>query len=353
MQPPHSHLSAGVLALMLAALGCSWLPDTGTSSLATAVAATVEHSPKDAAATVLPALPGTGRVSGRICYPSESIPAMTGYFRETTTAEVIPMAIGAGRGSYEITLPAGEYHAYAWTTQPQIRIGGSYSQAVVCGLDSSCTDHSLRPFRVAAGSHTNGIDLCDWYGGPGSVPPAPGDLPPTSPAGSTTLPGGISLNCDGSQQRMRLEDAGPAGRTVAVDAWLADAWANVWSVSGGNPMIQQIELEAGPYPFGDCRSLIVVPIRYSGSGADLRLEIYAWDGAGVRQVYSHQGTKGAWAKLGDVIQFREAKFLYGEPNCCPCAVQTTEHTWDGSTFVESRVIVEPTYSGTPPDECRP
>ncbi len=278
---------------------------------------------------------------------------MTAYFREITTGGVTPMAIDPGQSSYDLSLPEGEYQAFAWVWLPDLHLGGSYSQAVPCGLDASCTDHSLRPFTVAADNPSLGIDLCDWYGGPGLVPPPPGAAPPTPAATAATIPGSVSLNCDGTQQRVRVEDGGGAGRTVAVDAWMAGSWVNLWSVSGGDPMIQQIEPEAGPYEFGGCRKLIIVPIRYSGSGGDLRLSIYLWDGAGIRQVYEHYGTKGAWRKSGDVVQFKEAKFLHGEPNCCPCAVQTTEHAWDGSAFIESRLLVEPTYTGTPPPECQP
>jgi hypothetical protein len=277
---------------------------------------------------------------------------MTAYFEPVAGGDPIRLAIAAGQSSYEVLLPAGEYFAYAWVWTPVLQLGGSYSRAVPCGLGPGCTDHNLLPIVVSAESPPTGIDLCDWTGGPGTVPTPPGAALPAPPA-TASAPGGLSLNCDGSSQRVRNADAGPAGRTVAVDAWLDGDWVNVWSISGGDPMIQQIEPEAGIHQFGECRSLVVVPFRYSGSGADLRLEIFAWDGAGMRQVYSRAGTKGAWSVLGDRVQFKEARFLYGEPNCCPCATQTTEHTWDGNAFVETRVVVEPTYSGTPPAYCNP
>jgi len=345
-------LQVAALAVAVSALACALLPADGQSGIATSVAATVQNLTPPAPVT--PASPAPlGQVSGLICYPSEGTPAMTAFFQPTSGGEAATMVIAPGQNRYDVLLPAGEYFAYAWVGQPELQLGGSYSQAVPCGLDVSCADHSLRSFRVGPETPANGIDLCDWYGGPGAVPTPAGGFPPSALATPATVPEGISLNCDGSQQRVRIEDAGAAGRTVAVDTWLASGWVNVWSLSGGDPMIQQIEPEAGAYRFGECRSLILVPIRYSGSGADLRLDLYAWDGAGLRQVYSHHGTKGAWAKLGDTIQFREAKFLYGEPNCCPCAMQTTEHTWDGSAFVETLTIVEPTHAGPPPDECRP
>ena len=338
------------VALCVSTCACGRLPGD-SPAVATSVAATIE-------AMALPSPPAhespeaLGRVTGTICYPSESPPAMTAYFDPVAGGDPVRLAIAPGQNSYEVSLPAGEYLAYAWVWTPEFQLGGSYSRAVPCGLGVGCTDHSLLPIVVSTESLSTGIDLCDWTGGAGSIPTPPG-VALSPPPATASAPGGLSLNCDGSSQRVRNEDAGPAGRTVAVDAWLDGDWVSVWSVSGGDPMIQQIEPEAGARQFGGCRSLIVVPFRYSGSGADLRLEIFAWDGAGMRQVYSHSGTKGAWSTQGDRVQFKEAKFLYGEPNCCPCATQTTEHTWDGNAFVETRVVVEPTYSGTPPEYCNP
>lgn len=338
------------LALATSAIACRVLSSVDASRITPSLAVTPQHLTP--ASALAPSPEPVGKVSGAICYPSEGTPAMIAFFLPTSGGDPLRQSIRPGQDSYESWLPVGEYYAYAWVGSPGFQSGGAYSQAVPCGLDISCTDHSLRPFSIGLENPATDIDLCDWYGGPGSVPTPPGGI---APAPQSASPGaeGISLNCDGSQQRVRVEPAGAAGRTVAVDAWLSDGWVNVWSLSGGDPMIRQIEVTAGAYCFGDCRSLILVPFRYSGSGADLRLEIYAWDGAGLRQVYSRSGTKGGWEQVGDTIRFTEAKFLYGEPNCCPCSVQTTEHMWDGSGFIETRVTVEATYSGTPPEYCQP
>jgi hypothetical protein len=344
-------LSSAAFVLAGLSAGCAGVSSDRQSAIATLITATVQLP---ASPPVVPsASPAPlGKVSGAICFPSEGIMALTAYFEPTAGGDMVMLEIPAGETGYQVELPEGEYYAYAWGRLPERSLGGSYSQAVACGLDASCTDHSLRAFVVSAESPVVDIDLCDWSGGTGSVPTPPGLAHPIPPA-TAPITGGLSLNCDGSSQRVRVEEGGAAGRTVAVDAWLAENWVTVWSVSGGDPMIQQIEAEAGPYRFGECRSLIIVPIRYSGSGADLRLEVYAWDGAGMRQVYSHAGTKGDWSKIGDSLMFTEARFLYGEPNCCPCAVQTTVHTWDGDRFTETSTTVEPTYAGAPPEYCRP
>jgi len=139
------------------------------SAQATMLASTPTSTPLPATPTPTP---GPGTVTGRICFPSERIPAMTAYFQNTTTNQVIEMAIEENQPSYSIDLPPGEYIAYVWL--PDFVMGGLYSEFVLCGLGADCTDHTPVPFQVEPGRATNGIDLCDWYGQPGDVPLPPG-----------------------------------------------------------------------------------------------------------------------------------------------------------------------------------
>jgi hypothetical protein len=94
---------------------------------------------------------------------------MTAYFENVSTNAMTTLDIAADQMQYTIELDLGTYVAYAWLLDGSI--GGSYSQAVPCGLGVSCTDHSLLSFTVSAGQATSGINLCDWYGAPGDVPP--------------------------------------------------------------------------------------------------------------------------------------------------------------------------------------
>ncbi len=183
--------------------------------------------------------------------------------------------------------------------------------------------------------------------------PAPDTPSPTATFTPTPPPGGVSMNCDGTYQKLTIVDGGPVGKTATLSNWNGSAWIDVWSVSGGDPMMQQIEAEAGLYPFGPCRQFIVIPLRYSGSGAVLDLTVYEWTGAAVSQVYYRQGVHGVWSKDGDSIVFEESLYLYGEPNCCPCNRQTTRHTWDGTSFVQTDQVITPTYTGEPPEWCTP
>lgn len=161
------------------------------------------------------------------------------------------------------------------------------------------------------------------------------------------------MNCDGTYQRMRIVDGGASGKTVYIDNWDGSTWVNVWFYAGGDPMTKQIEAEAGTYTFLGCQKLVVIPERYTGSGAVLLLKIYLWNGAGLTLVYNHEGVHGTWSKVGDTIVFEESIYLYGEPNCCPCNRQFLEHTWDGAAFVQTGSMISPTYTGTPPPQCVP
>jgi hypothetical protein len=163
----------------------------------------------------------------------------------------------------------------------------------------------------------------------------------------------VSLNCDGTYQRLRITDGGASGKTVSVDNWDGTTWVNVWNWYGNDPMVRQIEAEAGLYSFGGCRQLVIVPVRYAGSGAVLELTIHAWNGSGLSEIFYIDGTHGSWSKTGDSILFEESVYLYGEPNCCPCNRQYLEYTWNGSAFVQTGSAINPTYTGTPPAQCAP
>lgn len=109
---------------------------------------------------------------GKICFPGESIPAMTAFFENTETEALVELPVAQGQESYELKLPSGTYIAYAWLLD--FSQGGLYSRAVPCGLGEECDDHSLLPFSVLENEITQGIDLCDWYAGPFNVPYPPG-----------------------------------------------------------------------------------------------------------------------------------------------------------------------------------
>jgi CSLREA domain-containing protein len=132
-----------------------------------------------------------GEVTGRICYPSEFIPPMTLYFEDVGTNLVSQFDHSDGSDHYSVHLFPGTYVAYAY--RQGTNIGGSYSQAVLCGLTVNCTDHTLIEFDVLAGQMTMDIDICDYYGDPGDIPAPPGGSPTETPTPPPPLPP-ISIN---------------------------------------------------------------------------------------------------------------------------------------------------------------
>lgn len=124
--------------------------------------------------------PDTGVVMGKICYPSEFIPSLTAYFQNNTTGEFVEMPVAENQAIYSLELEPGEYIAFAYPLEGSITLGGMYSEAVPCGLNVECTDHTLLAFTVLPGETIEGIDICDWYA-QDQVPPQPGGFTGTGP----------------------------------------------------------------------------------------------------------------------------------------------------------------------------
>jgi hypothetical protein len=115
---------------------------------------------------------GFGEVWGELCYPGEGIPPMTLYFYNINTQEILRHPNEEGQSPYRVELPDGVYVAFAWLNERLFAL--SYTQYVRCGFDDHCTDHSLVPFLVRAGSVTTGVDICDWQMDKRSLPPLTG-----------------------------------------------------------------------------------------------------------------------------------------------------------------------------------
>ena len=99
-----------------------------------------------------------GVVAGKLCYPSEQIPAMTLYLQNMSRNKLFQFSINQHQSSYQFEVEPGDYMAYAWTLN--FDAAGGYTEV----------DHRLKSFRVSAGNATSGIDICDWYGEPGTIP---------------------------------------------------------------------------------------------------------------------------------------------------------------------------------------
>jgi hypothetical protein len=156
--------------LTLAALACNApapTPDSATppKSATQATRPPVAGPAEPAQPTVAP-----GSISGKLCFPSDSIPPMTVYAVDQATGKSFKTQTRRpDETSYRLErVTPGDYVVYAWLNDG--KLGGMYSEAVPCGLDASCTDHTLVSVTVEEGQDVTDIDVCDWYG---PLPPAP------------------------------------------------------------------------------------------------------------------------------------------------------------------------------------
>ena len=125
--------------------------------------------------------PQMGTIKGMLSFPSSFIPAMRVAFFSLTDGSVSYTDTALNQGEYSIELPEGTYHVVAYTYDASLNIppapdahftAGGYTQAVLCGLASECTDHTLLPVTVTAGN-TIVISPGDWYAPENSFPPMP------------------------------------------------------------------------------------------------------------------------------------------------------------------------------------
>jgi hypothetical protein len=198
----------------------------------------------------------TGEVTGRICFRTSEIPAMTVFFQESEEAdekETYELKVDAGQSSYSIDLAPGKYIAFAWVQD--YSLGGLYSEAVPCGMGIECTDHKAITFEVKAGDKIEGIDICDWYA---FNVPQPPDRPEEeirgSISGQISHPDGappelhvVAFNLDTSYWYYTLTLAGATRFTLSdlppgnyhVVAYQRDGRAGGYA-DGGHTLIQVV-----------------------------------------------------------------------------------------------------------------
>lgn len=118
--------------------------------------------------------PLNGSISGRLSYPSESIPPLRVVAVNVETGELFATEEYEG-GLYGLQgLPAGTYHVFAYPIEPEADgTAAGYTEFVTCGLTAECQDHSLIDVIVAPNSVTSDVDPGDWYAPPNFFPPDP------------------------------------------------------------------------------------------------------------------------------------------------------------------------------------
>lgn len=115
----------------------------------------------------------TGVVQGKLCFPSEYVPAMNVYLKASGSNMIYKLVSKENELAFTFKkIPEGSYVAFAYTTEATMldmnnkksKASGGFTKFVPCGLSVDCKDHALITFKVTKGKTTNAIDICDWYG---------------------------------------------------------------------------------------------------------------------------------------------------------------------------------------------
>ncbi len=224
--------------LLLALTAC--VPLVGTLEVGVETSTPVNAEVTITPEPVTPIALSTGTVTGRICYPSEFIPAMTAYFQHASSGTLTELAIAENQLTYTAELAPGTYRAFTWAETYQV--ASAYTAYTVCGFADTCTDHHLQSFEVIAGQELTNIDLCD---GPYPVTELP-------------LPYLVSSN-----------DPALSGLTYSLPEGLlyrVDANGNAFGLNSAMGIVISPDGSSGLYPFnGD---LFVMPLM---GGAPLNL----------------------------------------------------------------------------------
>lgn len=112
-------------------------------------------------------------ISGKMCFPSEGIPAMDVYLVNTQndSFDMVKNPVNTATYKFEDVVP-GKYIAFAYP-QGVDTLAGAYTPAVPCGLSVECTDHKPTVIEVSAGQTVTNADICDWYTSEGDIPARP------------------------------------------------------------------------------------------------------------------------------------------------------------------------------------
>lgn len=111
-----------------------------------------------------PTKASTGSISGDLGYPSEYIPPLRVVAFNVFSSRYYYVDTLLNQRSYQISdLPVGTYNVVAYVREEGPDFAGGYSQFVVCGMTTDCTDHRLIDVYVYAGSSVEDVDPIDFY----------------------------------------------------------------------------------------------------------------------------------------------------------------------------------------------
>jgi hypothetical protein len=168
------------LLLVLLLAGCSPAPPPPPPAPEAKPAPVAVPDAAEAAGLVVPTPaevtgPPPARLTGRITYPSEELPAMRVCALDSTDpGTAVCFRTVPGQATYMLDVPAGAWWLLAWP-QDSGTAGdpGLLSAASACLASGAtgCSDHALLPVTVAGGEVRDGLDINDWYYDPAAFPP--------------------------------------------------------------------------------------------------------------------------------------------------------------------------------------
>lgn len=131
--------------------------------------------------SVISAFAQSGRVTGKLTYPSDYIPpemilcvtksgqTFCSNERARLKQAGISFRLNHRAASYEISLPAGTYYIYATfprgkaPTRDMEGLKAYYNDFIKCGMNVNCTSKKLIAVKVNSGRTVRGITIGDWY----------------------------------------------------------------------------------------------------------------------------------------------------------------------------------------------
>ncbi|RJP55062.1 MAG: hypothetical protein C4583_01080 [Anaerolineaceae bacterium] len=133
---------------------------------------TLTSTPEGPTTATVTATPVPGFISGALSYPSSFIPPLRVVAFQVNGFNYQWVDTMQNQSTYQIAgLAPGLYHVVAYIMDGTY--AGGYTQMVPCGLQASCTDHSLIDVEVKSGQDTPNINPGDWYAPAGTFPPMP------------------------------------------------------------------------------------------------------------------------------------------------------------------------------------
>lgn len=137
-----------------------------------------------AVSTLAIAAQGKGKITGKLRYPSEELPANMLVCIEPTgpgfaycsnegsknlSRAGFAIKVDLVRGVYEITAPKGEYYVFSKfmpgkAPTPDVQnMVAFYTEFMKCGMHERCKSHKKLKVKVKSGKTTRNIDIGDWW----------------------------------------------------------------------------------------------------------------------------------------------------------------------------------------------